>query len=338
MHPAVLDERMERRRNYSDLRKAPRIDLASSIPLAGPLAVYVEPTNLCNFKCVFCPESFANFKEQSGGAFQLSLPDFEMIAAQVKDFGTVKTLNFHMMGEPFINRHLLEFVALAKRERISERVIVTTNGTLLKREIYADVIDSGLDYLRVSIYGAWEDTQKARTQKNISLALIRDNVLQFRQYRDGCGMKEPFIYVKMISQSPEEDQAFKVMFERCGDEVAIEPVMNWNDPAEGRLSGRDTDSMLTAYGNAVRKEVCPFPFYTLVVHSDLRVSVCCVDWNKKAVVGNLKLETLQDIWRGDKLREFQQMHLQRRRCELDACRSCTYLHTAPDNLDGLPIP
>lgn len=65
MHPAVLDERMERRRNYSALRKAPRIDLVSSIPLAGPLAVYVEPTNLCNFKCVFCPESFANFKEQS---------------------------------------------------------------------------------------------------------------------------------------------------------------------------------------------------------------------------------------------------------------------------------
>jgi hypothetical protein len=52
-------------------------------------------------------------------------------------------------------------------------------------------------------------------------------------------------------------------------------------------------------------------------------------------VGDLKTQTLAEIWRGQALRDFQTAHLDGRRNELSACESCTFLHTAPDNLDGL---
>ena len=47
-----------------------------------------------------------------------------------------------------------------------------------------------------------------------------------------------------------------------------------------------------------KKKTCPFPFYTLAIHSNLKVSVCCVDWNKKTVVGDPKINTLKEIWTG----------------------------------------
>ena len=52
---------------YSLLRQAPRVNLVESVPLPGPMAVYLEVTNICNFKCVFCPESFDNYEEKAGG-------------------------------------------------------------------------------------------------------------------------------------------------------------------------------------------------------------------------------------------------------------------------------
>ena len=128
---------------------------------------------------------------------------------------------------------------------------------------------------------------------------------------------------------------FKQLFAEAGDEVLLEPVMNWNDPEEGNLSGLAKDALLNRPYFLAKKEVCPFPFYTSVIHSDLSVSVCCVDWNKQTVVGNLRRESLADIWKGEALRTFQLTHLQRKRHELNGCKHCTYLHTAPDNIDSL---
>jgi len=48
---------------YAQLKTGPRISLADQVPLRGPLSIFVEPTNICNFKCVFCPESFSNYEE-----------------------------------------------------------------------------------------------------------------------------------------------------------------------------------------------------------------------------------------------------------------------------------
>ena len=145
---------------YSQLRQQKRQPLSEIIPLKGPFTIYLEPTNICNFKCVFCPESFSDYEEKSGGLHQMSYEDFVHIADQIKRMGTVKTLNFYMMGEPFVNKQLIQFIAYAKQQNIAERVIVTTNGSLLTESKYNDIIHSGLDYLRVSIYGASDDTHK----------------------------------------------------------------------------------------------------------------------------------------------------------------------------------
>jgi len=321
---------------YSSLRVLNRLDLTKAIPLAGPLTIYLEPTNICNFKCVYCPESLDNYKEAAGGRFQLSLDDFKAIAPQIKDLGTVKTLNFYMMGEPFVNKQLTQFVSIAKAATISERVIVTSNGTLVRPHIYKDICDSGLDYLRVSIYGSNEDAHKANTQSPFRLSLIKENILGLKQFRDQLGQRRPFIYIKMIeSPNPDDNVEFRRMFAEVGDELFIEPAMNWNDPENNNFLGAAKDTPLNKQYFSAKKEVCPFPFYTLVIHSDLRVSVCCVDWNKQAVVGNLRHESLSDIWKGDNLRAFQLKHLQRKRHELSGCSTCTYLHTAPDNIDSL---
>lgn len=323
---------------YSKLRQDPakRLNLADASPMPHPLTIFVEPTNVCNFKCNYCPESFADYGERAGGLFRLGVPDFGRICDQILELGRLKTLNLYMMGEPFVNKNLPDLIAMAKRKDVADRVDVTSNGTLIDAAMAERVVASKLDYLRISIYGATQERMTSVTASKVPLDRVVANVRRVRELRDQGGAKTPFVYVKMIDAGdPVENRRFLDLFDGVCDEAAIEPVMNWNDPEGGNLSGLGRDELLQGQYFSRRKEVCPFPFYTLVIHSDLRVSVCCVDWAKLTTVGNLKEQTLAEVWRGEALHEFRMAHLRRERQTIEACRNCTYLHTAPDNLDAL---
>jgi len=183
--------------NYSSLRQSPRVNLRDEVPLSYPLAIYVEPTNKCNFKCKFCPESFEDYSELSGGFSQLNLDQWHLIATEISSLTNgngVKTLNFYMMGEPFINKSLLTFVGDAKERGLSDKVIITSNGSLINPQIHKDLIASGLDYLRISIYGATEADQKKNTQTNTPISKIRDNVHGLFKLRNDMGSIKPYIY------------------------------------------------------------------------------------------------------------------------------------------------
>ena len=58
---------------------------------------------------------------------------------------------------------------------------------------------------------------------------------------------------------------------------------------------------------------------------DGQVSVCCVDWSFGTIVGDLKTNTLDEIWNGEKLRAFRLTHLQGKRSTIPACAKCQYL-------------
>ena len=313
----------------------PRRDLVESFPLPGPLLIWWETTNVCNFKCHFCPESLPNFMDISGGRGMLTVDQFVPIAQQIKAFGTVQKLEFYLMGEPFANPNLMQFVSHCHKNAVAPRLYITSNGSLIRGEKrYADICASGLNHLKVSIYGATQDAHERRTGSKTSLAQIRENILGLKRYRDERGLKLPVIYVKTITQTEEENAQFLEMFTEVADEISIQQWTNWNDQ-EKDYAPISKDAMLASQRYRFKKEVCPFPFYSLVIHSDLRVSACNVDWNKKAVVGDLNKQTLQEVWNGDVMRLFRLAHVKRRRCELDACKNCTFIHTTVDNMDGL---
>lgn len=101
------------------------INLVDAVPLLGPLAIYLEPTNNCNFRCVYCPESFKDYEDKAGGLFQLQPDDFTRIADQIKDIGTVEILNFYMMGEPFAHKHLMRHIRLARQRGTCTSLLTT---------------------------------------------------------------------------------------------------------------------------------------------------------------------------------------------------------------------
>ncbi len=217
---------------YSQLRNSARASLAAKLPLPLPFALHIETTNRCNFKCRMCPVSFDDWETVVGGITKIPFAAIETLYADLAGMSPgsrLKVIRFYGEGEPMLDKDLTRSIRLAHEMDITERTEVTSNGSALTENVGRNLIDSGLTYLRISIYGVTEERQKYITQTNISAERVYQNVCQFRNLRDRLGSATPFLYVKMIDTGAvEEQQLLRERYEAVADEIMIEPAMDWD--------------------------------------------------------------------------------------------------------------
>jgi len=309
---------------YSRL-KSRRISLRDAIPLAKPFTILLEPASVCNFRCVFCFHNESNIRSYLPKGL-MKWDDFKRIADDLAawegdKFKVIRIIGF---GEPLINPHTPRMVSYLKRLDVTERIEMTTNASLLRPACAERLVESGLDYIRCSIYALDPKRHATLTQSRISVKTIRDNIAQLKELRDSVGATRPFIYVKMLeSENASENDRFLEEYATVGDEAALEKRHQW-------LSA--TDKRVTKM-----RKVCPQPFKMLSIHFNGDVILCDPDWKGNTCVGNALSKRLSSIWGNDKMREFWRMQLENRRHENESCRNCSFLvdEYAIDDLDGV---
>ena len=103
--------------------------------------IYVEISNICNLRCSFCPGTRRKKHAMTEEAFSALLPKLKPWT----DF-----LYFHLMGEPLCHPLLGRFLELAGEAGF--RVILTTNGTLLKKNQELLLAAPGLHKINISLH------------------------------------------------------------------------------------------------------------------------------------------------------------------------------------------
>ena len=75
-----------------------------------------------------------------------------------------------------------------------------------------------------------------------------------------------------------------------------------------------------------RKLINRFPcialWSTLGIHSNGDVNLCCIDFANSVPLGNARQQSIEEIWKGEKLKQIRQMHLQGHRAEIPICDGC----------------
>lgn len=315
-----------RRQPYG--RHRARCDLGAVLPLAAPLSLLIDPAGMCNFRCVFCPTGDPALLKRLGRPRQLLDEGlFARLCDDIAAFGQpIKSVHLYKDGEPLLHPRLPAFVAVLKERGLARTVEVTTNGSLLTATTAAALLAAGLDGIRISVYGPDRATYAAVTGRQAWEA-VRDGVIALHRLRQegGFGLH---IHVKLVDQGLTEAQRrqFEADFAPFSDSVFIHP-----------LHGQPLQDPAFATTPAIARRVCSEPFLKLAVNAEGTVSACCADWNRTAVVGDLRRETLREIWEGAALRQFRLTHLRGDRHSLEACRACTYVATLPvdNDLDAL---
>lgn len=84
--------------------------------------LHIEVTNVCNFKCEFCPDAIMARRR---GHMEFEL--LEKLLQAIADDDLARVITFHLMGEPFIYPPIFEGIQSAVERSL--RLHLTTNGS-----------------------------------------------------------------------------------------------------------------------------------------------------------------------------------------------------------------
>ncbi len=153
------------------------------------------------------------------------------------------------------------------------------------------------------IRGAAADYQKARTNLEQLLPVIQDA----RVDTDIC------IRIIRLHDNEAFIDTLRQEWESKGIPVEIRPFFPW------------TEKEMVALGHVEKYPPgmpCPFPWQYLVVQWDGTVVPCCRDYNAVNALGNVKHNTLREIWEREASRTIREQHRTGRYGSNNFCKKC----------------
>jgi MoaA/NifB/PqqE/SkfB family radical SAM enzyme len=112
---------------------------------AEPVCLYLETTNRCNLLCTTCPRTFEALEPPGDMSWDL-------FTRVIDQFPRLARVVLHGVGEPMMVPALPRMIRYLKDR--GTYVLFNTNGTLLSEKKGRQLIDAGLDELRVSLDAA----------------------------------------------------------------------------------------------------------------------------------------------------------------------------------------
>ena len=210
---------------------------AEGQPLPSPVEAYFEVANRCNSKCATCPLTFSPQEH----AKQLSLEEFKLLVAQLPD---LRRAVMQGIGEPLLNRDLAPMIRHLKERGVY--VVFNTNAALLTRRRQVELIESGLDELRVSVDGSTPETY-LKVRGIPAFERVVANVAEMVQTQRALGASTPrlSLWVTGIRENLPELPGVIDLAARIGvPEVYLQRmVYGFGDGVDGALLARADQSI-----------------------------------------------------------------------------------------------
>jgi MoaA/NifB/PqqE/SkfB family radical SAM enzyme len=268
-----------------------------------PVCLYLETTNRCNLLCTTCPRTFEALEPPADMSWEL----FTRIVDQ---FPRIARVVLHGVGEPMMVPALPRMIRYLKAR--GTYVLFNTNGTLLSRRRSEELIDSGLDELRVSIDAAEPQAFKLVRGRDMFARIVR-NIRAFRalqRERDAAyprvslwltGLKETVAQLDDFVRLAHEIDVAEIYLQRLvyfpegqGLARAESALFAGGDDEEGRLvreaeaharelgisfnasGATDPITSLAADGEARPWSLCRRPWTLMYFTAHGRAIPCCI--------------------------------------------------------------
>ncbi len=268
-----------------------------------PRVVRIESTNHCNADCVTCTRKIM---ERQTGVMDMEL--FKKIVDECAG-QKVRCIHLHNFGEPFLDKKIFEKIAYVKERGMETRLF--TNLSLINRAMAKKVVESGLDRLKVSIDGNSKETYE-RVRKGLDYDQVMGNLETLLEERKKAGSSTPkvgLVFVDMDENSSEKND-FKKRWEGRVDSINITTYHNW----AGSLEGEGDEQL--------RGLPCMRIWLTFTVLWNGEVSLCCMDYDGSVILGNVRENSIYDIFNGEKLKKIREVHLSGEFDKIPLCDRC----------------
>jgi GTP 3',8-cyclase len=295
--------------------------LASVLPLDTPYVVHIDVSSACNFKCKFCFHSLPKDTLTKIG-FSSTIMNFELFKLAIdklKAFPSrLKRLCLIRHGEALLNKELPDMIEYAKMSGVAEKINISTNGSLLNPKITKRLISSGLDELLVSVEALSDEKYLEICGVEIDFNKMVSNIDHFYKNKMQCTL---FVKIVDCALNEGEEEKFHSIFDDICDNASVEHIV----PC---FRGVDYSTIKSEYNTNIMGDdfeevgVCPQPFFQMHIFPNGNLSVCNADYNEKLVFGNVKHDSLLDVWKGGEWNKFRVMQLKNKRKNHFYCQYC----------------
>lgn len=264
-----------------------------------PLHVDFETSFRCNLNCPMCFRPHIERKDWNDMDFGLYKKGIDECAGN-----NLYSIRLNWRGEPTVNPDLIDMVAYAKEKGIKE-VSFITNGLLVNRKYAAELIKAGLDYITYSVDSMYEKYEKLRFP--IKFEQITQNIRDMHELRNSIGNGFPRIKIQAIwSYMKDVSEEFYAYFKDITD------LINFNTYDDYSLTFMPQNPTL----------ICQYLFQRITVTWNGEVPMCISDWSLSTKAGDMRNSTIKDIWHGENMNAFREMHKNGKRMELNCCKRC----------------
>ena len=282
-----------------------------------PSMVQIEITNACNAQCLMCPHDKLTRKIGSIDANLYKKIIDESAENQIR----VKTILPNHFGEPLINPHLYDYIKYAKEKVPKSEICIFTNGSLLNKENAIKIIESGLDVISISFDGFSKNTYE-RIRGNLNFDEVNTNITRLLDLKKKMKKKTPRIelaYVE-IEENKRETEEFINRWESLVDNVNIGVFCNWG----GMVPGKEVAKKNKASALNPKRSPCTRLWSHLLIFRNGDVPLCCQDFDGKNLLGNVATSSIREIWNGEVLNRYRDLHIKGKFNEIHICKECNF--------------
>ena len=280
----------------------------------SPLHLWVDPTDLCNLRCVMCPTQRPGVRDKGFMDFDL----FKKILNEARS--SFPIVNLYMSGESFMHKQIFEMIDYAAN-------CIYTNATFLDDEKCHQILDSRLDWLGFSFDG-YDRESYERIRVRGKFDEVTANMERFLRFRKERKQRTPHTYLSLVelpelAAMPQEvkDAFKKRLFDAGIDQFEVSPAHNW--------AGQVNEFVQIEVGPqkpaSANYTVCPAPWTMMAILWDGTAVPCCLDTAAQYPLGNAVDSTLMELFNGDRMQSLRRKLADGDGMQLDLCRDCSHL-------------
>jgi len=270
-----------------------------------PPAIQIEPTLSCNADCITCGRSKG---KRPVGSMDFDL--FKKIIDDAAHVGVQRVLLF-VFGEPLLHPQIIEMIRYIKAQGLAFHL--TTNGELLDGSTGEAILRAGVtsaDYVTFSILG-FSAAVHEQVMVGIHHDRVQQNVLQFVENRKKLGVNGPVIETVFYS-IPENQHELVPFLDYWGN--IVDHAIYGGSALEALIDQQQTKKCQT--------RTCITLWERMVILWNGDVSMCGMDLNGEWLVGNMRGQSIQQVWQSEALVNIRKTHKDGRFDEISLCKYC----------------
>ncbi len=271
-----------------------------------PPLVQIEPTSVCNYRCVFCYQTDTRLSNKKNGHMgSMNLDTFKLMIDQLE--GNIEGITLASRGEPLVNKSLPEMLSYMSGKFLATKI--NTNASLLNEKMSHAILEADLQTLVFSADAA-DELLYSQLRVNGKFDRVAKNVEQFHNIKEKHYTKSKLITrVSGVKVKTEQDIGEMEQFwTRYVDQVAFVDYNPWENVYDA-----DKKNILAPCSDLWRR---------LFIWWDGKVAPCDVDYLTTLTNETIKDYTISEIWNGENYNNLREKHLSGARQKIEPCSRC----------------